>query len=126
MRKLISLALVAVVVVGVRPDARADVGETTMVITNDGSRPVRVQVALGSVLPCDSHDNAVLLDAHVGPHETRTLGLGLAAVACARSTSPGSDLDWGSSRWLSGGYRCRRARSCVRDTNVLMRLDVGR
>ncbi len=77
------------------------------------------------MMPCDSHDNQLVLDAQVGPHETRTLGLGNAAVACARSTSPGSEIDWGPSRTLSGGYRCRTRRICVRDTSVLMRFDAG-
>ncbi len=97
-----------------------------MVIRNDGDRPVRVQVALGPVLPCDSKDNTLLLDAHVGPHETRTLGLGTVSQVCARATTAGSDIDWNSSRWLTGGYRCRRGRGCVRDTSIVMQLDVGR
>ena len=124
MRSALVAAVVCLLVVCT--DARAQSGETTIVIRNDGDRPVRVQVAFGHVLPCDSRDNIIVLDAHIGPHETRTVGLGSAPQACARATSPGSDLDWGSSRFLSGGYCCRKGRGCVRDTSVVMRLDVGR
>jgi hypothetical protein len=104
--------------------ARAD-AQTTMVIRNQGARPVRVQVSLGRVLPCDSADNQMLLDTTLGGGEVRTFGMGSAGTACVRNTSPGSTLDWSTSRWLSGGYRCRPRRLCVRDPSVLMRFDVG-
>ena len=123
MRTLLAVVLL-LLVTGITDVARAD-GETTMVIRNHGSRPVRVQVSLGPVLPCDSHDDTMVLDTYVGAGEERVLGLGIAAVACARSTSPGSALDWGPSLWLTGGYRCRSRRPCVRDPSVLMRFDVG-
>jgi len=123
MGKLLALA-VCLAILAVDSGANAQSGETTMVIRNHGTRPVRVQVALGPVLPCDSHDNNMMLDTTLGAGESRALGLGIAATACVRSTSPGSTIDWGGSHWLSGGYRCRR-RFCVRDPSVIMRYDVG-
>lgn len=124
MGKLTAVALLCALVAA-DGRANADGSETTMVITNHGTRPGRVQVALGSVLPCDSPDNHMMLDATIGPGEARALGLGIAAVACVRNTSPGSTIDWGQSRWVNGGYRCRYRRGCVRDPSVLMRYDIG-
>ena len=105
--------------------ARAD-APTTMVIRNLTPRTTRVQVALGPALPCDSSENRLMLDAVLASGETRSVALGIAAIACARSTSPGSRLDWEPSRWVRGGYRCpSKYVTCTRDPSVLMRCDVG-
>jgi hypothetical protein len=108
-------------------DARAG-APTTMFIHNLGPGTTRVQVALGSVVPCDSTDNRLMFDGVVLAGEWRALSLAEAAVvACVRNTSAGTHLDWGLSRWISGGFRCRglgRGRQCWPDPTVPMIYEV--
>lgn len=96
---------------------------TTMFVHNLGAGTTRVQVALGSVAPCDSPDNRLMFDGVVLAGEWRALSLAEAVVACVRNTSAGSRLDWGPSRWITGGFRCRglgRGRQCWPDPTVPM------
>jgi len=99
-----------------------------VVVRNLGRGVTRVQIATGTVIPCDARENTLLFDDRLRPGETRVLGVPLGTVqVCARNTSAGSMLDWSPSQWRSGGVRCTgpRRRWCVADPTVPIRVDVS-
>jgi len=96
-------------------------------VRNLGRGVSRVQLAIGSTLPCDARDNALVFDERLRPGEVRALVVPLGTVVlCARNTSAGSTIDWGPSEWRRGGVRCSGARGrwCVADPTVPFQVDV--
>lgn len=99
-----------------------------VVVRNLGRGVARVQIAMGTILPCDSRENTMLFDGRLRPGETRVLAVPLGTVhVCARNTANGSTLDWGPSEWRIGGVTCTgpRRRWCVADARVPIRVDVA-
>jgi hypothetical protein len=122
-RILLGIGLLLMLVTAV-PTPALSANETRLVVRNLGARPRRVQVSLGSVMPCDSTENRQVWDGFVGGNTTQMIGLGSAINACVRYTSPGSGIDFGPSFILPGGRRCRRGTPCLADTSQVLRLDM--
>src|SRR5947209_6384429 len=118
MRLLLAAGFVALLA-SVAPPAHGD-PPTTLVVRNVGRQPTRVQIAIGDTLPCDSSDDHLVLDVTLEPGESRVLGVD-AVKACARSTAPGSSIDWRPPAWIYGGFKCRRHVACWPDPSVVMR-----
>ncbi len=101
---------------------------TPVIVHNYGLGTTRVQIAVGDTLPCDSSDNKLVFDGVLRPGDTRALAVALGTVkVCARSTAPGTRLDWMPSQWRYGGVRCMgpRRRRCQADATVPIRVDLG-
>jgi hypothetical protein len=116
MRPLLSGLFVAAMCLSA--DARASV-PTTVVIRNPGPKSSRVQLALGATMPCDSAYNRLVFDEVLEPGAVRVFYVD-AVQGCARNTSGGSTLDWVTSQFVYGGFRCRRKFACWPDPSVPM------
>jgi hypothetical protein len=117
--RAIHRAVVAAVLALGAGDARGD-PPNTLVLRNLGTQSSRVQVAVGSVTPCDSSENSLVFDGILQGGEVRTVPV-YAVTLCAHHTSGGTTVDWGPSYWITGGLRCPRRRYCVPDPTVPIR-----
>jgi len=116
MHRLLAALLFSTVLLA--SDARA-AALTTVVIRNPGPKSSRVQLALGVTMPCDSRENRLVFDEVLAPGAVRTFAVD-GVQACARNTAGGTTLDWLTSQFVYGGFRCRRRYACWPDPSVPM------
>ena len=97
-----------------------------VLIRNHADHAVRVQIALGNTMPCDSSDNVMVLDEPVPGGGGRSQQVPADCV-CARHTVGEWTTEFGPSLRYCGALRCTgsgRRRSCVRDPGQPILVDV--
>jgi hypothetical protein len=111
MRSQAKVAFAVVAILSTTSSALRATESAPVVVTVTGKRTLRVQVAEGRTLPCDSHDNQAVFNRRIAPGETVHASI-TGDCICMRHTT-GS---FGDAEWTPSGLVCRpricRGRIC--------------
>lgn len=93
-----SLALVALVTAGFEGDARAQPWSVPVYVSVVGSGSIRVRVAAGDTVPCDSSRNAPLFDGLMSAGTTTQLQSPYACICEQHTHGAFREVDWTTSQ----------------------------
>jgi hypothetical protein len=100
---------------------------TPVVITMLGPGAVRLRVAKGSTLPCDSGDNQMLVEGKFAPGELVRTSTPEACVCVQQTYEPFPDIDWAEGALVCRPQICTwagRSKRCIPAADPTIRISV--